>query len=99
MAACLIACAGCALIRHRKPPKPQAPVHQLVGTIVTVNDSLHFVLIDSGGMATVTRGTALKSFSDGQQTAVLAVSPEEKPPFVIADIVDGSPHQGDQVYQ
>jgi len=93
----MLACGGCAF-RHKKQPVPPPPVHRVVGTIVTVNESLHFVLIDSGGVP-VAVGTALKSFTNGAESAVLSVSPEQKPPFIIGDIIKGTPLSGDQVMQ
>jgi len=87
----------------RKHTKPAAeappPTHNVVGTIVSVNETGNYVLIDTGGIVMATKGTALKSFSGGQQTAILTVSPEQRPPFMIADIISGTPHNGDQVMQ
>jgi len=83
--------------KHKKPATEGPPVHHVVGTIVSINESQNYVLIDTGGIVTVTKGEALKSFSGEQQTAVLTVSPEQKPPFMIADIISGTPHNGDQV--
>lgn len=85
--------AGCATHKHAPRPK-----HRLVGTIVTVNDSNRFVLIDAGPLYPASPGEALKSFQNGQETGVLTVSPERRSSFIIADIVKGTPHQGDQVF-
>ena len=86
--------------KHKKPINAaSAPVHNMVGTIVSVNESQNYVLIDTGGVVTATKGTALKAFSGDKQTAVLTVSPEQNPPFMIADIISGTPHNGDQVMQ
>jgi hypothetical protein len=95
LALCLCLGAGCA----SRSKKAQTPVHRIVGTVVSLDPSGRFVLIDAGTSAVVTSGQALKTFSNGQETGVLAVSPERKPPFVIADIVKGSPQKGDQVFE
>jgi len=94
VAVCLVACAGCATHKTSLPP-----AHRVVGTIVLVNEANRFVLIDGGMHTLATAGTALKSFSGDQETGVLALSPERKPPFIIADIVKGSPKKGDQVIE
>lgn len=82
---------------ERQKNQPRQP--RLVGTIVSVNLDRHFVLIDTGSSYPAPVGTALKSLSDGSETGVLAVSPEVKPPFMIADIVSGNPQKGDQVFE
>ncbi len=102
---CLCVAAGCATkpAKGRKNAAPQktasAPEHRLVGTIVMVNTQQNFVLIDTDTAAPAEDGTALKSFSNGTETGVLAVSPQHRPPFMIADIVSGSPQKGDQVFE
>jgi len=69
-----------------------------VGTVALVNDDMHFVLIDVGSLYAPVAGTALKSFSStGSETGVLAVDPERKRPFIVADIVKGMPQVGDVV--
>jgi hypothetical protein len=74
-------------------------MHRLVGPIVMVDSGQHFVLIDTDTSAPAEDGTALKSFSNGTETGVLTVSPERRPPFMIADIVSGAPQKGDQVFE
>jgi len=95
---CLVACTACAL--HKKKKSAPMPLHQMVGNIVLVNDKLGFVLIDTGNAAIYpSKGQALKSFTNGHESGVLTVSPEHKPPFLIGDIVTGTPLKGDQVFQ
>lgn len=81
------------------PPEPPPVVPERVGAVAVVNDELHFVLIDVGTLYTPPAGTALKSFSAGKQTAILAVNPERRRPFVVADIIEGNPQVGDDVVQ
>ena len=65
---------------------------------MAVNQQEGFVLIDTESTLTEEVGTALKSFSGGAESGVLAVSKERHPPFMIADIVSGTPQKGDQVF-
>jgi hypothetical protein len=55
------------------------------------------VLVDVGSLYTPSAGTALKSFRNGVETGVLAVSPEKERPFIVGDIVKGTPQIGDDV--
>lgn len=89
---------GCATSRHHKPPEAASPPGpQRVGTIALVNEDLSFVLVDVGSLYAPQAGTALKSFSGGAETAILAVDPEKQRPFIVADIIRGNPKVGDEV--
>lgn len=91
---------GCAWVRHRHAAKEAdaAPVGpRRVGRVAVVNEDLHFVLVDVGSLYTPAAGTALKSFSGGTETGILAVNPERSRPFIAADIVKGEPKVGDDV--
>lgn len=94
IAVCLLALAGCAT-----KPKAPGPAHRAVGTVVLVNEEERFVLIDAGTHYPPAMGQALKSFSGGAETAVLALSKERRQPFLIADIIKGEPRRGDQVFE
>lgn len=90
--------AGCAWFYPRGSKAVQAPHPTLIGTVASVNEDYHFVLIDT--YYNPRSGTALKALSpDGTETGVLTVSPEKRPPFIIANIVHGSPQRGDQVFE
>ena len=55
-----------------------------------------FAVIESS--QTPDTGTELAARSiDGQQTALLRVTPEKKNPFIIADIVKGKPLPGEMI--
>ncbi len=89
---------------HRMPHKdataPTGPIGpRRVGTIAVVNEDLHFVLVDVGSLYIPQAGTALKSFSGGQETGILAVDPEKQRPFIVADIIRGDPKVGDDVME
>jgi hypothetical protein len=68
-----------------------------VGTVAVVNEELHFVLVDVGSLYVPRPGTALKSFSGGTETGILAVDPEKQRPFIVAEIIRGEPKVGDEV--
>ncbi len=71
----------------------------LIGTVTLVNEMDHFVLIDTGTGPVPAKGTALKTFRDGVVTGIVSVGDVTRRPFVIADISNGSPQKGDQVFQ
>jgi hypothetical protein len=97
--------AGCAFRKNTgkrdtgTAPTDAAPAPQRVGTVAVVNDDLHFVLVDVGSLYFPTAGTALKCFSSGTETGILAVNPEKERPFIVADIIRGTPRVGDVVEQ
>ena len=101
----LAACSHLPRPFHRKKPleKPEAQTddarHQLLGTVTLADETNGFVLIDMGSYVPPPAGQALKTFSGEAESGVLAVSPERRPPFVVADIVRGAPKRGDSVYQ
>jgi hypothetical protein len=100
----LLATTGCStllrLVPHRKKPASHpVTAPQDVGRVALVNASLGFVLIETRSMYTPPPGQALKTFRNGQETGVLAVTAERNHPFVAADIVRGAPAIGDQVAQ
>jgi hypothetical protein len=64
-----------------------------------VDETNGFVLIDIGNYAPPETGQALKTFTDGTESGVLAVSAERRPPYIVADIVKGEPERGDAVFQ
>ena len=85
--------------RKPKPVVARAGVPVRVGTITAVNEDAHFVLIDTGLAAVPAVGTALKSFTGESASGVLAVGNVIRRPFVVADIVQGTPVKGDAVFQ
>ncbi len=88
---------GCASKKHEHPTPGAIAGPRRVGTVAVVNDELRFVLVDVGSQYTPPAGMALKSFSGGAETSVLAVSPEKQRPFIAADIIKGEPKVGDAV--
>ncbi len=102
LAAAIVFLPGCAVLRARPwKRKSHETVRglQLVGTVALVNEDDSFVLIDNGSLPSPAAGTVLKCNPSGATPAEVRVTQIHKPPFVIADIVKGSPKKGDQVFQ
>ena len=104
----VFALTGCTYLKQRSlrhkfkktpPPAAEEEKHRLIGTIVLVDVTNRFVLIDVGVNIAPEPGHALKAFADEAESAVLAVSAERRPPFIVADIVKGDPRRGDSVYE
>jgi hypothetical protein len=98
----MLVMSGCATAKKAAAPPPASsaaatPGPQRVGTIALVNEELNFVLVDVGSLYAPRAGTALKSFSGTEETAILAVDPEKRRPFIVADIIRGAPKVGDEV--
>jgi hypothetical protein len=70
----------------------------IVGEIAVVNEAKGFVLVDlQFNLYVPAPGTALHTTNAAGETAHLKAGPEQKRPFIAADIVDGDPAVGDQV--
>jgi len=91
-----VALCACALPK-KKTAAPTGP--RLVGTVAFVNQPAGFVLVDVGTVYVPAAGAVLKCYSGGRETAALTATPERKIPFISADIVKGTPAQGDQVFE
>lgn len=74
-----------------------ASVHPRLGLIEQVPPGASFVLIDIGTAPAPPAGTRLQAFSGTEPNAYLIVSTHQKRPFLIADIVSGTPQNGDSV--
>jgi hypothetical protein len=82
----------------KKPPKATLKIDQMMGTVAMVDLDSAFVLIDNGTLPGAMAGTILKIHSAGVPVE-LRVTQIRKPPYVVADIVKGTPKKGDAVYQ
>ena len=99
-----LSCGGCGG-RARKAPAATGSasatplvVHRIVGEIAVVDAAEHFVLIDLGSNLYVPAPrTTLRSRDAAGVAARLKTSPEQKRPFIAADIIDGAPKVGDEV--
>ncbi len=69
-----------------------------MGEVAVVDEGKRFVLIDlASNLYVPAPGAALRATNAKGETARLKASPEQKRPFVAADIIDGDPAVGDQV--
>lgn len=70
----------------------------VVGEIAVVDEEKQFVLIDlDSNLYVPLAGTPLRSTNGAGKTAHFKTSPEQKRPFIAADIIDGEPAVGDEV--
>lgn len=104
--AVLSALPACATLKKALParkPKEKATatprVPQAIGTVVLVNDLDQFVLIDTGSAPSPPVGMALKTFTGTVESGVVVVGNVQRRPFVVADIVKGTPLKTDTVFQ
>lgn len=106
----LLLAGGCAshprrasVVTGSASPSPSATpllTGRIVGEIAVVNAAEHFVLIDLGPNLYVPEpGLNLRSHDAAGTVAHLKTSPEQKRPFIAADIIDGAPKVGDEVLQ
>jgi hypothetical protein len=104
--ACLLGGTGCATMKklHLFPQRKadavtKAPAPRQVGIITLVNETDHFVLIDTATAPPPAAGTALKTFTGTVESGVVTVGAVSHRPFVVADIVSGAPQKGDTVFE
>ncbi len=93
---------GCSLLDkfHRKRRATVTPKHeQLIGTVVLINTDIAFALIDNGSQPSPSVGATLQCRSADGSTAQLKVTAVRRRPFIVADIVSGTPGKGDEVFQ
>ena len=79
-------------------PPPPKELH-LVGTVFQVKQTEQFVLIDVGTLYMPAPGKTLKCYFGGMKTAELLTTSERMTSFIAADIINGSPNRGDQVFE
>ena len=98
---------GCSFLAGALQPKKKkddtrverATVPERVGQIVLLNEDAKFVLVDLETGNPPAAGTALKVMRQGVDVAVLALGDVRRRPFIVADIVSGTPQKGDAVYR
>jgi hypothetical protein len=100
----VLALSGCAPQTRAKTPAAAAAANaatlepRVVGEVAVVDEEKHFVLVDlESNLYVPAPGTALRATNANGGVAHLKASPEQKRPFVAADIIDGDPSVGDQV--
>ncbi|MBM3858195.1 MAG: hypothetical protein FJ395_00940 [Verrucomicrobia bacterium] len=101
--------AGCAKLRVKPaaaPPPAKAPVIEPVitpvtaepGKIAQVNAAHRFVVVDFGRMTPPAPGSRLTVHRRGQPVAMLGLTESARGRFVVADILEGDPRTGDEVW-
>ncbi len=81
--------------KKKQPETPAISVPQQIGTVRMVNSPEQFALIET--TAPVAPGRILRSKNDLAETATLRATPHRNHPFLIADIVEGTPAPGDRI--
>jgi len=82
--------------KKKNPPAANPP--QWAGTIRMVNAAEKFVLIESNTLSAIVPGETYTVIGGRAETASLRMTALREPPFLIADIVSGSPSEGDKIY-
>lgn len=109
--AAVVLCAGCATHSEKKQAangddKPLevenkketgVPWQQSLGRVALVNKAQEFVLVEVGTAPVPESGTPLRSYSNAELSAELVVSRQHRRPFMIADIMSGTPRVGDSI--
>jgi hypothetical protein len=72
---------------------------QRIGVVTLVNEADGFVLIDSGSLPTPADGARLRSYTGPVASGELKASAVRRRPFVVADIVEGTPRAGDEIFE
>ena len=89
---------GCAAKLRPAVAAPAPAQLSVVGEIAVVDEEKRFVLIDLGSNLYVPApGATLRSTNTAGAIAHIKASPEQKRPFIAADIIDGAPAVGDEV--
>jgi hypothetical protein len=99
-----LALGGCSPFHPKQKKTPPAQTEQKpppcrIGTVALLNPELHFALVETSSLYQPAQGTALKTFANGVQTGVLTVSGERKSTFLAADVAQGNPAKGDDVFE
>jgi hypothetical protein len=83
---------------QRGPQPPKASALVPIAKVFSVNTAGGFAIVESMAAASIQPGTQLCTISNGVVTSVLRVTPDRRPPFLIADFVTGIPSSGDSLY-
>ena len=96
---------GCVLLKKfrgrgagKEAPTQRTRAVQLIGKVVLVNAEANFVLIDNGSNPSPGMGAAVQCRMPDGTTAELKVTEIRKRPYVIADVVSGTPQKDAPVF-
>ena len=81
--------------KKKQPDPPAISTPKPIGTVRMVNSPEQFALIET--TSPVAPGRILRSKNDLAETATLRATPHRNHPFLIADIVEGTPAPGDRI--
>jgi hypothetical protein len=82
----------------KKPGPPVAAPLQTAAVVSFVNLPANFVILESPSATSQEEGTVLSSLEDGRIKATIRVTPDRRPPFIIAEIIEGVPERGDRFH-
>lgn len=89
--------AGCGLFFKKPPGAPEATLPTWIGRVVMVDEAHRFALVETSLPPKLEPDARLLAFRDRRVTADLAVTPENRPPYLAVTIVRGMPATGDTV--
>lgn|GEM_PF-6857833 len=81
-----------------KPAPPAATPLNPIASIYVVNGPGKFVVLDSPSSNQLQTGKVLNTMKNGVIESTLRVTDDRTPPFIVAEIVSGSPSRGDSVF-
>jgi hypothetical protein len=90
-------CAGCGLLPKKQPDAPEATLPTWIGRVVMVDAAHRFALVETSLPPRLEPDARLLAFRDRRVTAGLAVTPENRPPYLAVSILSGMPASGDTV--
>lgn len=83
--------------KKKKAAEKKEEAVRVIGVVEMVNPDQKFVLIRTRGKLLVNPGVEIYAMDGTGGQSKLKVSPEKKQDFLIADVVDGTPHIGNVV--
>lgn len=89
--------AGCGMLFKKEPEAPEATLPTWIGRVVMVDAAHRFALVETSLPPRLDPDDRLLAFRAGRVAATLAVTPENRPPYLAVAIVDGMPASGDNV--
>jgi hypothetical protein len=82
----------------KKPPPPAAAPLFASGTIFSVNQPGGFAILEAPQAQQLPPGTILSTLENGRITATVRLTADRRPPFIVADLLEGVPSRGQAVY-
>jgi hypothetical protein len=89
--------AGCALLPGKQTETPEATLPTWIGRVVMVDTAHRFALVETSLPPRLEPDARLLAFRERRVTAALAVTPENRQPYLAVQILSGMPVSGDTV--